>query len=361
MQITPEVKAQLEEQKKQCVFCKLISGEMEAKKVFEDNVTIAMLDINPIIKGHTLFMLKEHYPIMPYIPADEFKHFFGITAQITKVIKKVMVTTGLNIFIANGGPAGQQAPHFLIHFLPREKGDGFFNFLFQKSVENKPESISMLTNNFPIMMNNHFGRNPASWHKAPGSVGDTPDFLKTIKEESQVVYEDEKVLAVITKNAIANGHIEIYSKEEEKYFENLSIESASHLFYTASFAATAVFEGLGAQGTNIILKTGESDDNPEGKLVVHILPRAMDDNLKSINWQPKQPSYNLDSVVKRIKDKTWQVKYDDGTKKEVKKETVVVQPEVVKLGAKKSSNVKKEDKPLNKEDEIRKAIEQMKS
>ena len=164
MQLTPEIKQQLEAQKAQCIFCKLISGEMEAKKVFEDNVTIAMMDINPAIKGHTLFMLKEHYPIMPYIPADEFKHYFGLIPQLSKAIQKAMVRTGMNVFIANGGVAGQQSPHFLFHLLPRENGDGFLNFLFSGKVSTPGDKVKMLANNLPIMMQNHFGRTPASCH-----------------------------------------------------------------------------------------------------------------------------------------------------------------------------------------------------
>ena len=126
MELTPEIKAQLQEQKKQCIFCKLISGEMPAKKVFEDSKTISLVDIYPARKGHTLFMLKEHYPIMPYIPADEFKHYFGLVPQLCNAVKNATVTTGINVFIANGGPAGQQAPHFLMHLFPRENADGFF-------------------------------------------------------------------------------------------------------------------------------------------------------------------------------------------------------------------------------------------
>ncbi len=355
MQITPEMKAQLEEQKKQCVFCKIIKGEIPPKKVFEDDVTMAMLDINPILKGHTIFLPKEHYPIMPYIPANEFKHFFGITAQLTASIKKAMVTTGMNIFIANGGVAGQQAPHFLIHFLPREAGDGFFNFLFKRKHKTSDKSKSMLANNLPIMMRNHFGRNPASWHTG---VGETPAFLKSIKEKSTVVYEDEKILAVIEESGVAEGHIEIYSKEEEKYFEKLNIESASHLFYVASFAATAVFEGLGAHGTNIILKTGESDDNPEGKLVVHILPRKQDDGLK-VNWQPKQGDQSkLDGIASKIKDKTWNVKYEEEKPKAEPKpqKTVSIQnaTNVKKISAKKT--ISKQTKPKTAEEEIQRAI-----
>jgi len=343
MQLTPEVKAQLAEQKKQCVFCKLISGDMEAKTVFDDSYTIAMLDINPIIKGHTLFMLKEHYPIMPYIPADEFKHFFGLTAGLTKVIKEAMLSTGINVFIANGGPAGQQSPHFLIHFLPRENEDGFFNFLFKEKVPANEEHVKLLGHNFPLMMNNHFQRNPNDWHTGKGNV---PAFLTELYENNHVIYEDEKTLCFLPKKGLVEGHIQIYSKLEEKYLEKLSSEDAAHLFYVASFAATAVFEGLGAHGTNIIVKSGESDDNPQGKLSVHVLPRKQDDGL-NVNWQPKQPSYDLDAVKDKIKDKTWKI----GHKEEKKKEKVEEKPKVIKI----------DSKETNSNDEIKKAIERMRS
>ena len=323
MQLTPEIKAQLAEQKKQCIFCKLISGEMEAKTVFQDDVTIAMLDINPVIKGHTLFMLKEHYPIMPYIPADEFTHYFGLVPALTKSIKDGILSTGINVFIANGGPAGQRAPHFLIHFIPRENGDGFFNFMFKKNASLDEENVKVLANNFPIMMNNHFGRNPAPWHSGKGNV---PSYLAEIYENNIVLYEDEKVLCVIPEDGAVAGHIEIYSKVEENLIEKMSIEDASHLFYTASFAATLVFEGLKVHGTNIILKSGTCDDNPSGKLCVHVLPRMQDDNLQSLLWEPKQPSYDLDAIKSKIKDTTWKIKYTEETK-----ESVVVKPKVVKI------------------------------
>jgi len=369
MELTPEMKAQLAEQKKQCIFCKIIYGEMESKKVFEDNVVLSVLDINPILKGHAVLLPKEHYPIMPYLPANEFKHLFGITPQITKSIKKAMVRTGIDIFIANGGAAGQQAPHFLIHFLPREQGDGFFNFWFKKNVKTKDESVSMLSNNLPIMMKNHFGRNPAQWHQEGSEdSGKVPGYLQSVKDNAIVLYEDEKTLAVINDpngEALAEGHIKIYSKEEEKYFEKMNEESAAHLFYVASFAATAVFEGLKVHATNIILKSGESDDNPNGKLEVHIIPRMGDDGLK-LNWEPKEPSYDLDGVAKKIKDKTWSVKY--GGSKEEKKvvANAPIEQEVIKMSDKKTikssdKNSASSVKPKDKKEEIRKAIEEMRN
>ena len=115
MQITPEIKAQLNEQKKQCVFCKIISGEIPGKKVFEDEQTVAFLDINPAVKGHVLLMLKEHYPMPAYVPGDEFKHKFSLIPGLSKAIKSALVKTGIDVFIAVGGPAGQQMPHFSVH------------------------------------------------------------------------------------------------------------------------------------------------------------------------------------------------------------------------------------------------------
>jgi histidine triad (HIT) family protein len=348
MQLTPEIKAQLVEQKKQCVFCKLVSGEMEAKKVFEDDVTIGMVDIHPAMKGHTLFMLKEHYPIMPYIPPEEFQHLFGLIPQMCKAVQKAMVSTSVNVFIANGGPAGQQAPHFLMHIFPREKGDGFFNFFWKEKESLDKEAIKILSHNFPIMMQNHFGRVPAAWHNG---TGERPSHLNNIEERGTVIYEDEKALCILLKKGVTKGHIEIYSKEEKSEIAKLSIESSAHLFYVASFAATLVFEGLKVQATNIILKSGTADDNPEGKLCVHVLPRMQDDGLnKTLLWEPKQPSYDLDSIMKKIKDKTWNIKYVE-EKKEAKPETIA-EPEVIKL----NNSEEKED---SHEDEIKKAIERL--
>jgi histidine triad (HIT) family protein len=342
MQITPEIRAQLDEQKKQCVFCKIVGGEIPAKTVFEDDKTLAALDINPIIKGHTLYMLKEHYPIMPYIQAHEFKHYFGILGQLASTIQNATIRTGVNIFIANGYVAGQQAPHFLLHILPRDNGDGFFNFLFKMKFETSEKTMSMLGNNLPIMMKNHFGRNPASWHKSTGEKLDV---------SGTVIYEDEKTIAFVPKKGAVEGHIIIHSKEENSDIGKLSIESSSHLFYVASFAATAIFEGLGAQGTNIIVKSGYSDDNPEGKLEVHILPRRENDDLKYVNWQPKQGDGNLDGIMAKIKDKTWKVKYVE-EKKEVKE--LKVQTKVNPLPQ--ALKIEKTKKQLSPQEEIERAI-----
>jgi diadenosine tetraphosphate (Ap4A) HIT family hydrolase len=68
------------------------------------------------------------------------------------------------------------------------------------------------------------------------------------------------------------------------------------------------------------LKSGRTDDNQEGKLVLHVIPRMQDDNLQGLMWQPKQPNYDLDGVAKKIKDKMWNVKFEEEEQKEKKEE-----------------------------------------
>ena len=304
VEITPEVRAQLDEQKKQCVFCKIISKETESNIVFEDSLTIATTDINPWVEGHVLFMPKEHYPIMPYIPPETFKHMFGLIPRLSNSIKTAMVRTGINVFIANGGAAGQQAPHFLMHILPRGSDDSFSKFWFNSDQELPKEELKqtydMLSKNIPIMLGNHFNRNPAAWHN--GNIPEAPH-LASIKAESQLIYEDEKSIVVAPNNPLSKGHLIIFSQEEHSLIENLNEASSSHLFYVASFAATAVFEGLGAQGSNIILKSGEATDNEEGILSIHILPRWAEDGIDVLG-KAQEPKPDIKAISEKIKDKT---------------------------------------------------------
>ena len=344
MQLSSDLKAQLAEQKKQCVFCKLIAKEIPGKIVFEDAKTIALLDIYPAVKGHTLFLPKEHYPILPYMPEDDFTHFFSLLPSVIKAMKDSMVATAFNLFIASGGAAGQQAPHFMVHCLPREQGDGFFNFLFTKKgkpLEEEPKK--MLVQNVPLALQRSLkGSNPSQ---------EQPAFLQKVYAASMVLYEDEKLLCVLPNAGVVAGHIQIYSKKEEKYIEKLSPEDGVYLFSAASVVASWLFEALKMQGTNIILKSGVTEDNSEGKLSIHILPRKQDDTLQSLLWQPQQPKYNLDGVMEKIKDNMWKVKYKDEKKVE---KPMAVASTPLKLKSTDSDSSRTQD-------EIKKAIERVKS
>ncbi|MFC1728029.1 HIT family protein [Nanoarchaeota archaeon] len=113
----------MELQKQQCIFCKIIKGEIPAKKVYEDDICVAILDINPANPGHVLLLPKEHFTIMPQIPEEVIEHLAIISKQLSGAALKSFGAQGTNIFIANGAIAGQRAPHFMIHIIPRKEGD----------------------------------------------------------------------------------------------------------------------------------------------------------------------------------------------------------------------------------------------
>jgi len=151
--MSPEEIAKL--QKDNCIFCKIVRGEIPSKKVYEDSDVLAILDINPARKGHVLVMPKEHFPILPLIPPDKFSKLFSAVKLIAQGIRESMLVDETTIFIANGAVAGQQSPHFLFHIFPRDKDDGLTNFDLKEnpSVLDDQKSLEpSLKNNLSIML-----------------------------------------------------------------------------------------------------------------------------------------------------------------------------------------------------------------
>ena len=132
-QMSPE---ELKEfQKKQCIFCQIISGKVQSRKVYEDDKVVALLDINPANPGHVLLLTKEHYSIMPQIPDDEVAYVFMAAKSLSNSMLKSIDAQGTNIIVANGIAAGQRAQHFMVHVIPRKDNDGVNFILPQKTME----------------------------------------------------------------------------------------------------------------------------------------------------------------------------------------------------------------------------------
>ena len=122
-------------QKKQCIFCQIISGKIQAKKIYEDEHAVAILDINPANPGHILLLTREHYSIMPQIPEDEISHVFMLAKSLSNSMLRSIDAQGTNIIVANGIAAGQRAQHFMAHIIPRKENDGVNFVLPQKTIE----------------------------------------------------------------------------------------------------------------------------------------------------------------------------------------------------------------------------------
>jgi len=151
----PNQEELLKQQKANCIFCKIVSGEIPSKKVYEDEKMLAILDINPATKGHTLVLTKEHYPIMPLIPPDEFAHLFGKTAALSGAVAAGSLAPRCTTFIANGVIAGQQSPHFLFHLIPREDDDGLSSFEIPQKGVNQSDIAELIRTNLYAVMRQH--------------------------------------------------------------------------------------------------------------------------------------------------------------------------------------------------------------
>ena len=124
----------LEEIKKQCIFCHIVAGRVASKKVYEDDKITAILDINPANLGHILLMPKEHYAIMPQIPDDIIGHLGMMSKALSAAVLRAFKAQGTTIFVANGVAAGQRAQHFMMHVIPRMENDGIGIELPQRKI-----------------------------------------------------------------------------------------------------------------------------------------------------------------------------------------------------------------------------------
>ena len=106
---------------KECLFCKIASGDIPSYKIYEDEIVIAFLDINPDSNGHTLIIPKKHYLDMNDIPLDTLTHIFKVAKELKNKLDKKLNTEGLT-FIQNNGDI-QEVKHFHLHLKPYYKNN----------------------------------------------------------------------------------------------------------------------------------------------------------------------------------------------------------------------------------------------
>jgi histidine triad (HIT) family protein len=127
------------------------------------------------------------------------------------------------------------------------------------------------------------------------------------RENLNIVYEDERTIAFMSPRPLTAGHIIIVPKDHYNTIDEISDEMTSHFFYVASFAATALFEGMGGGGqvgTNIIVNDGKGSQNPFSHFSIHVILRRENDSI-GFKWEPKPADQaKLDSVLGRLKDQT---------------------------------------------------------
>jgi histidine triad (HIT) family protein len=107
-----------------CIFCKIVKGEVPCFKLFEDAETLAFMDINPVHDGHCLVIPKAHYATVFEIAPEVMAAAARTTAKVAKAVSHAVNPEGLNLIQANGPGAGQSVGHFHFHVFPRRTDDG---------------------------------------------------------------------------------------------------------------------------------------------------------------------------------------------------------------------------------------------
>ncbi len=122
-----------------CIFCQIIAGQAESSKVYEDDICLAFMDIQPVNPGHLLVVPKVHFKDLYDLPADIGSHLFQVAQRISLRLPKTGIKIeGVDLFLADGEAAGQEVFHVHLHVIPRFVGDGF-GFRFGPNYENLPE------------------------------------------------------------------------------------------------------------------------------------------------------------------------------------------------------------------------------
>lgn len=138
-----------------CIFCQIANGSVDSKKVYEDEKILAVLDIYPSNIGHILVLPKEHYSLMMQMSDSDVGHMFSVIKKLSNVVLKGLDVSGTNLYIANGAAAGQKAPHFMVHIIPRVENDGL-NFALPTGQQDE-EALDKLRASLVPLVKETFG------------------------------------------------------------------------------------------------------------------------------------------------------------------------------------------------------------
>ena len=108
----------------QCIFCRLVAGEIPAAKVYEDALTIAFMDIGQVNPGHVLVATKRHAATLLDISPEEAAAVMQTAQRVAQAVRAAFDPPGLTLLQANGREGDQTVFHFHLHVVPRHAQDG---------------------------------------------------------------------------------------------------------------------------------------------------------------------------------------------------------------------------------------------
>ena len=114
-----------------CLFCSIVSGDVDAAVVFEDDDVIGFLDHRPVFKGHTLVVPREHHVTLADLPPALLTTVFTAAQRLSAAMPAALDAQGT--FVALNNVVSQSVPHVHVHVVPRTKGDGLRGFFWPRT------------------------------------------------------------------------------------------------------------------------------------------------------------------------------------------------------------------------------------
>ena len=124
-----------------CLFCKIVSGDIPSYKIYEDDFVLAFLDIAPTNKGHVVVVPKRHFANYEMIDEEYLAKVYSVVKKIGLALKSGLEVDGYNTMVNNDPAAGQIIPHFHVHIIPRYKGDGLVQWPQGEYADGEAENI----------------------------------------------------------------------------------------------------------------------------------------------------------------------------------------------------------------------------
>ena len=114
-----------------CLFCRIVAGEVDSHRVFEDETCVAFLDNRPLFHGHTLLVPREHHETLWDLPDELLPPLFANAKRISAAVREAMESQGA--FVAMNNVVSQSVPHLHVHIAPRNRKDGLRGFFWPRT------------------------------------------------------------------------------------------------------------------------------------------------------------------------------------------------------------------------------------
>ena len=131
-----------------CIFCKIIAGEISTRIIIQNEKAMALLDAFPLAAGHTLVIPKSHYAKVQQMSERDAAAVFEIVWKLAGAVETASQVNASTIAIHNGSDAGQEVPHVHVHIVPRKTGDGAgaIHSMFKIRPKLSPQDMASLRN-----------------------------------------------------------------------------------------------------------------------------------------------------------------------------------------------------------------------